>query len=380
MDVSEQCGYSIENQFRLFNDIKPLFSNKPIMVIVNKTDQKKICDLDSEKQKLFEELEQDETVLVREMSTRSEEGVIEARNDACDALLAYRVDTKVKNKKTNCILNRLHVAIPTPRDKKVRAPFIPEGAVTRKNRMEVEKRNRKLEKEIEEELGDDYVLDLQKNFLLKNPEEKYDIIPELWEGKNIADYVDPDIMKKLEELEKEEEERELSGFYDIDEGSDDEEMEEIRSLADQIRRKKALLKNESIMVKNSTKSKMGRVSRKRERSVGRIRDTMNELGVEIDDDDLVNARDASAARSRGPPLKKARMDSEGRVRSSSRQPRDQSGIRDPAIQRKSKKIGRKAQKPANRMARKGEGDRTIPNVMPKHLFCGKRKGGKTDRR
>ena len=30
---------------------------------------------------------------------------------------------------------------------------------------------------------------------LKKPEEKYDVIPEIWEGHNVADFVDPDIMK-----------------------------------------------------------------------------------------------------------------------------------------------------------------------------------------
>ena len=28
-----------------------------------------------------------------------------------------------------------------------------------------------------------------------NQEEKHDIIPEIWEGHNIADYIDPEIMK-----------------------------------------------------------------------------------------------------------------------------------------------------------------------------------------
>lgn len=28
-----------------------------------------------------------------------------------------------------------------------------------------------------------------------NQDEKYDVIPEIWEGHNIADYIDPDIMK-----------------------------------------------------------------------------------------------------------------------------------------------------------------------------------------
>lgn len=51
---------------------------------------------------------------------------------------------------------------------------------------------------------------------MKNPEEAYDAIPEIWEGKNIADFVDPDIMAKLDALEKEEEEREKNGFYKLD--------------------------------------------------------------------------------------------------------------------------------------------------------------------
>lgn len=45
-------------------------------------------------------------------------------------------------------------------------------------------------------------------------DEKTDIIPELWMGKNIIDYVDPDIEAKLLELEKEEELREQAGVYD----------------------------------------------------------------------------------------------------------------------------------------------------------------------
>ena len=38
MDPSEQCGYSMEAQKSLFDSIKPLFANKPLMVIANKSD------------------------------------------------------------------------------------------------------------------------------------------------------------------------------------------------------------------------------------------------------------------------------------------------------------------------------------------------------
>lgn len=41
--------------------------------------------------------------------------------------------------------------------------------------------------------------------MLENPDWKYDAVPEIMEGKNIGDFVDKDIMKKLIDLEKEEE-------------------------------------------------------------------------------------------------------------------------------------------------------------------------------
>ncbi len=47
---------------------------------------------------------------------------------------------------------------------------------------------------------------------------------------------------------------------------------------------------------------------------------------------------------------------------------------------KVKKIAKKAQVKMGRQARKGEGDRVILDMKPKHLFSGKRKMGKTDRR
>lgn len=50
------------------------------------------------------------------------------------------------------------------------------------------------------------------------------------------------------------------------------------------------------------------------------------------------------------------------------------------MQTKVKKLAKKSQSNRNRLARKGEGDRTILNLKPKHLYSGKRKLGKTSRR
>merc|ERR1719336_3848386 len=97
------------------------------------------------------------------------------------------------------------------------------------------KAKKKTERDIEIEEGDDYGLDFNKRFMLANPDEKYDVIPEHWNGHNIADYVDPDIMEKLEALEKEEELREKAGVYDSEESEEDDSMKEIRELASKIR-------------------------------------------------------------------------------------------------------------------------------------------------
>ena len=44
-----------------------------------------------------------------------------------------------------------------------------------------------------------------------------DVMPEIMDGKNIADFIDPDIAEKLEALEREEEKLQAEGFYDNDE-------------------------------------------------------------------------------------------------------------------------------------------------------------------
>lgn len=49
-------------------------------------------------------------------------------------------------------------------------------------------------------------------------------MPEVQDGKNIADFIDPDIVAKLEELEREEERLEAAGFYD-----DEDEVRPIRA-------------------------------------------------------------------------------------------------------------------------------------------------------
>ncbi|CAI5789026.1 GTP-binding protein 4 [Podarcis raffonei] len=380
MDISEQCGHSLEEQLELFSNIKPLFVNKPLIIVANKCDVKRISELSEENQKMFADLEADGLPVI-ETSTLTEEGVIQVKTEACDRLLAHRVDTKMKGNKVHDVLNRLHLAIPSKRDNKERPPFIPEGALLRKKRMEVDAPKKKLEKDIEMEMGDEYVLDLKKYWDLMNPSEKYDKVPEIWEGHNIADYIDPDIMKKLEQLEEEEELRQAAGEYDSDSESEDEEMMGIRQLAQQIREKKKL-KMLASKEKDTQGPRMPRTARKVERKT--LEKEMTDLGLDMTGKNEAHYV-AQARRSRSVTRKRKREESVtptsvARSRSSSRTPRDVSGLRDVKMVKKTKTMMKKAQTKMNRLGRKGEADRHVFDLKPKHLFSGKRKSGTNQRR
>lgn len=80
------------------------------------------------------------------------------------------------------------------------------------------------------------------------------------QGHNIADYIDPDIFEKLAELEKEEELREETGMYVVPKIELDETMQEIKKLARQIRHKKAIIRDEARINKQSRKPVMPRTA------------------------------------------------------------------------------------------------------------------------
>jgi nucleolar GTP-binding protein len=132
--------------------------------------------------------------------------------------------------------------------------------IRKRQAMELESQKKKLERDIEMEMGDDYILDLKKNYDIEG-DQKFDLIPEIWNGHNIADFIDPDILNKLEALEREEELRINSGFYDDDDTSEDEETRQMRGLAKKIRDRKAIMKAEQRM-NQTNKPKLPRNPRK----------------------------------------------------------------------------------------------------------------------
>jgi len=382
MDVSEQCGYSIEEQVTLFNNIKALFVNKPLILVANKVDIKKIEELPAEKKKYFDEFRANNIPII-EMSTLNEEGVMNVRNEACERLLAHRVELKIKSSKVNDVLNRLHLAEPKKRDNIERPPFIPTAILQKKEakmELEIEKEKRKTERDLELELGRDYTIDLRKTWDIKNNEEKYDSIPEIWNGHNVADYIDPDIMQKLDELEAEEDRLMQTGFYDSKMEVADDESRDLKKLAKRIRETRKLGILESRINKTQRRQpSLARPDKKVPRS--RLEKTMESLGLDMSGKDDANYNKSVARSESHKPVKRLREDSEGRVRSSSKMPRDKSGIRDEAMGLKVRDMSNKSlRKLLNKESKRGEADRSIACKKPKHLFAGKRGMGKTDRR
>lgn len=353
LDITEQCGYSLKEQCELFNNIKPLFANKPIIIALNKIDTKRPEDLSPEEKAMLEEtFKKDGNHLIIPMSTFTKEGVSEVQNTACDALLAHRIEQKMSGNKVDNIVNRLHVAMPKDGS---REPHIPEAVLAKRAGIKPAE-VRKLEREMELEMGDDYILDLKKHYDLPNPDDKYDDIPEIWEGHNIADFVDPDIMQKLEELEKEEAMLEEAGVYASEEENLTEEQKEIRGKAGLIRKEKAVIRHKH------------RLNKHRNRTPVSDRVILKKQGIK-------------RARSLSRVDPETAMEVDAKMKTKKSKPgRDVSGLRDAKQVKEVKRLKKRSQIKMNQFGRAGESDRHIAAKLPKHLFSGKRGAGKTDRR
>nr|CAD2189606.1 unnamed protein product [Meloidogyne enterolobii] len=118
--------------------------------------------------------------------------------------------------------------------------------------------------------------------------------------------------------------------------------------------------------------------RKRERSMSRLEKELGDLGVNIDSKRMKNLNTEQQREHVGG--KKIRVGRSPSVPVPERTPRDVKGLPDRKIRIKARKLARGGLKKLGRAARKGEGDRHVYDLKPKHLFSGKRSTGKTDRR
>lgn len=381
VDISEHCGFSLPTQVALFHSIKPLFRNRPLLIILNKTDLRKISELSPEEKQLLDSMGEVESgceVHFFETSCAKKEGVDAALQKGCELLLDRRVEQKVKTGKADQFRSRLHITNVTPPAN--RPPCIPnsvmqarEGGVSE----DPEAKKEPLERERMEELGGAgvYSVDLWRKAMLEDPNWKYDIVPEIMDGHNIIDFIDPDIDRKLEQLEREE----ALLMAESSLGNDDQvigEFEKTQEVLDEVHSRMRQKRLERRISKSRTGVPTPRRARKKAEEV---EEKLNNMGL---DGAKVRGRSASKKRS-GSLLRKRKLDAgedEAGSRAVSRARSRSIGLPSEETAQFVEKKRRKTMRTHSKKGHKGEADRWIPDLKPKHLYSGKRGIGKTDRR
>lgn len=232
-----------------------------------------------------------------------------------------------------------------------------------------------------------FSIDWRKDYLLADESWKYHTIPEIMDGKNIADFVDPDILAKLDALEQEEADR-LALEETLQDLSEEQSLKltpEERAIWNQIQERKIKIRKAHSQEKGHNAPPVPH-----KHIVGdadEFESHLNEIGL-----DPRAAVDRARKRSRSKSLvgrepsesqERGRSKSTERARSLSRG-RSKTPQEEGFKNKKQKTIAenkkRSSERPRNKAARVGEADRAIITKMPKHLFSGKRKAGKTSRR
>jgi GTP-binding protein EngB required for normal cell division len=552
VDISEQCGHSIAEQVSLFDSVRPLFANKPVVIALNKIDLIEPSALSAADIDLLKRTANSCNATIEAMSTYSEAGLAKVKRAACDALLEQRVEAKLNTRRVTDLHNRLHAAMPVPRDQKKRDVYVPPGVqaarrrVLRRRRQAVDADDgmvrRKdadgagllppVDADVQAALaavgvvppgpgarsgikgaGDDddsgsddsggdgpspsssrarsiddddddahltatgkrrtalrgalrhydegsmpvhlinwveqpyregedpsnFSVDWRKDYDLDDPEWRFDPIPEIHEGHNVYDFIDPEIEQRLDELEAEEEARvaELENAMDSDDDDKYELDDDEKALLRKIRRKKRLQAKQKQVDRPQNGPVMPRTFGLRKPSLKHLREHMTDMGldgakvgrggsairqtivreergrerararnardfasVDFDglsgddgnervsddggnDDDENGSDHERRLRSRSRSAIAKAGNKRARSRSSSRGPgseRRQTGMSSDAQKDQAEKRRRTAQRKGNKAGRAGESDRAIHEKLPKHLYSGKRGMGKTDRR
>ncbi len=385
MDLSEHCGYSVQAQIQLFQSIKPLFANKIVFIVINKIDIMRPEDLDAENKEKLDAILKAGDVELLQLSCTTTEGVTIVKNAACERLIADRVAQKLKSGTNSSgtvggrlgdVLARIHVA--QPLGGIVREPYIPEAVKQLRKFDRDDPHRRRLARDIEEENGGAgvYNVDLKQDYLLEDDDWKHDRVPEVLNGKNVYDFIDPDIDAKLAALEEEEEKLEADGYYESDESTENPEEANIRMKADLIREKRALIMNENKMRK-SLKNRAVIPRSAKAKKLSEMENHLDSLGF---DTTAIAARARSQSRGRSAlrsrtgtedamdvdtPVSSEALRSKSRARSQSNRRED--GITNVAARSKAERLAKLGQKKMNRNARQGEADRHTTAALPKHL-------------
>jgi len=402
LDISETCGYTIQQQIKLFNDIKPLFSNKPHILVLTKIDIMPVEKLDPELKNLIDKFVNENGVKVIELSNNVGDTIFQVKKTACDLLLDYRLKNEDKHVGRNKLLKMEEdylkgITIFRPketRDGKERPAYTPTNFST------ASERTQPTIKEMQEEHGGAGVFYFppQEKFMLEKEEWKYDAIPELFNGKNVIDFVDPDIEEKLAELEAEEERL----LADLNNQIEEEGLPE-----DYTEALKDIKKGTEEARINSVLHKQTKVKSKYQSLEG-LKDKLNKKGVDSSRVEERFGGDRGKSKPRNMKKLLGIQDENGmdlETTNKSRIMNEIDGDDEVALKKRHKSVMRdisrarsvstkpvltETEKSADVIKRRydkrlitegkfGPGDNKVYNMKPKHLFSGKR-GLKTDRR
>jgi len=393
LDPSEECGYTLEQQIQLFENIKPLFANKPLVIVANKSDIIKVDALPAASQQRIKGIIEGDTHLIN-TSTMTESGLMELKEYACSKLLEFRVNAKLKAKKTDDIMNKLHVAMPKARDSKLRPAAVPDSVESRKQKIEERKARlagngedameedeeevMKTEKDLMLENGGAgvYSCDFTKHWQLADPSWRSDIVPEIMDGKNIADFVDPAIEEMLAELEAEEEQLLQEQAEGAMEDEDDEELDsdEAEAVAD-IKEYKGKTVAKARVDEQRTKPVLPKKNQRH--TLAEFKEHLASMGITQDVEsvvDRVRARSRSRTKTRGEKRGRSetpdRSRSRGRSATPSRHAQGLTSEKSPGLVADGLKRMKKAQKNIIKKAI-SESDRTYGDKKPKWQFTGK---------
>ncbi|KGG50043.1 nucleolar GTP-binding protein 1 [Mitosporidium daphniae] len=358
MDLSERCGYTIEQQLSLFKSLQPLFRSRPVVLVVSKCDLVRVSDLSPEVAAQLKAATG--SVPIVECSQMTSEGVMAVRNVACDLLLAQRNVQGAEGGITssaNGILARLHVAKPVARDNINRPPLLPQGIVVPSTEP--------LLREIELANGGPGIFSYPASMHHLKADWKERPIPEILNGKNIADFIDADIEAQLEALEAEEEQHEMMT------ADDRSARVERRNRVHAIR---AVRRHET---ERRTLTRLDSRSRKSNANRPRPRTRISALGTEASAIERPISAKRSASISSSRSLSMHPMSERSRSRVQGREMKGHSTEKGHAT---SSSLVSLSQRHRNRMGRAGDADRHVTASIPKHLFAGKRRNGTHDRR
>ena len=353
-------------------------------------------------------------VKMMQMSNESEINIMNVRNEACDLLLSHRIEIKTasSSKQMENVQNRLFVAQPIKRDNKVRESV---------KRPPSSNKQTKSIKEIETEQGGPGVFnfDTRQHWNLKIDEWKFDPIPQFYDGHNISDFYQKNIDKELNELEEEEEQREMNDLMMIDQN--DESRHELNEddllLARFIRRTHTLMRKESAPQTKMRNSRPQIPRTNKKTPLKQMRESLEDLGINtqkvsksvkeeeskqeeslyhrrgrsrkrdlslqpshqavqtnknesgLDFQELSRMQRRSRSRSKSVPRSRSKS------RSKSRRPPSK-GITSTSASQTAQVLKIKAIKSLQRRGKVHESDRHIYNPKPLHLFKGKKRTGR----